>query len=398
MTVNSLLAASVPSEFLWLQEKVRRLIEAARFVGEAGVSMYYPAPSGNLYPSCYLRDFTYLVESVPEFIPPGHTRAILELFLRNCRADGLCPEKILPSGQPTYVCHGARPAADSGLFLVKLFHAHLKQTNDPEFLRLHFDSLLASLRAVPTEPETGLVWIDPGRPHTGYGFTDTISKTGRELFCSLLLFESFSILCALATSIGCHDDSAVCKAQAENLQRSLDSLWFERDGMFYAASADCRQLDVWGSLYACMVGAVDAPRARRIGDWFEANRDRVLYRGCLRHLPAPEHWNRLILADASPPGTFQNGAYWSTPTGWYAEMLESREAGSGLKLLRKLVAEFQKHGIWECIGPNGYYRLENNLSSIVLPYRSFKTILGRRGERQQAKPATRTVEREEAER
>ena len=40
-----------------------------------------------------------------------------------------------------------------------------------------------------------------------------------------------------------------------------------------------------------------------------------------------------------------------------------------------LVRELQTHGVWECVGPDGYNRLENNLSSLMLPYRSFKTIL-----------------------
>ena len=75
------------------------------------------------------------------------------------------------------------------------------------------------------------------------------------------------------------------------------------------------------------------------------------------------------------PGCFQNGAYWATASGWYAELLESLRRGAGLAFLVELVREFQAHGIWECTGPDGYNRLENNLSSMVLPYRSLKRIL-----------------------
>jgi hypothetical protein len=372
---------SPPQEFVWLRSKVNDLIERAHFKSESGISMYYPACGGEMYPCCYLRDYTYMVESAPEFIPADQTRSIIELFLNNCREDGLCPETILPNGDPSYICHGNRPAADNGMFLVKLFKAYFDQTEDRVLLGKYFGRLHACLSAVPTDSKTGLVWIDPASPHTGYGFTDTIAKTGYELYCSLLLYESHSILSGFSQLLDRPLDVTESKSQMDAIKRHLDLLYSEQDGVFYAASHDCRQIDVWGSLYACVVGAVNSDRASRIGDWFEANRDSVLCRGHLRHLPEPEYWNRIIVADNltehTKPGRFQNGPYWSTPTGWYAELLESRQPGSGLQLLKTLVHEFQENSIWECIGPDGYRRLENNISSAVLPYKTYKALLSR---------------------
>jgi len=387
-----------PPEFPWLQEQVQTALTQARFVFREGVTAYYPAVGGQCYPNCYLRDFTYMVEAAPEFIPPAETRALLALFLAHCREDGTAPEQIKADGRPSYVCHGPLPVVDSGPFLVKLMGAYLEQEPDIEFLRQNLPRLTNALTALPTEAGTGLVWVDPKRPHTAYGFTDTIAKTGREFFSSLLLFEAWGIVRGLAERLGrgegeapaepfdrrAADSAAAATAAAcrQQLSRSLDLLWSEEDGMYLAASVDCRQIDVWGSLYAVVVGAADPARRQRIGAWCAANRNRILFRCQVRHLPAPGSWQRVIpgpgLEPLQQPGCFQNGAYWATAAGWYAELLESLQPGAGLAFLIELVREFQAHGIWECVGPDGYHRLENNLSSMMLPYRSFKRIL--RGE------------------
>ncbi len=368
-----------PPEFLWLQNEARTGLAAARFVFREELTAYYPAAGGEAYPNCYLRDFTYMVEAAPEFIPAAETRALLALFLAHCREDGTAPEQIKADGRPSYVCHGPLPAVDSGPFLVKLMAAYLEQEADLDFLRLHLPRLVKALAAVPTEPGTGLAWVDPAQPHTAYGFTDTIAKTGRELFSSLLLFEAWQSLRGFAGRLGDGAVAATAEESRSRLARSLDLLWSEPDGMYLAASVDCRQVDVWGSLYACVLGVADAARRQRIGGWCAANRERILFRNQVRHLPVPESWQRVTpgpgLEPLQRPGCFQNGAYWATASGWYAELLESMEPGTGLAFLIELACDFQAHSIWECIGPDGYSRVRNNLSSIMLPYKSFKSIM-----------------------
>lgn len=372
-------AASLPSEFIWLREQVRTALASARFTFTEGVAAYYPAAGGKCYPNCYLRDFTYMVESAPEFVPATDTRALLALFLSHCREDGTAPEQIKADGRPTYVCHGPLPVVDSGPFLVKLMAAYQTQESDLEFLCQNLPRLTKALDALPTETETGLIWVDPARPHTAYGFTDTIAKTGREFYSSLLLFDAWGIIRGFAERLGDHRTASTAGMRWSQLARSFDVLWSDNESMYLAASVDCRQIDVWGSLYACVVGVADPARRQRIGAWCEANRDRILFHNQVRHLPAPASWKRVIpgpgLEPLQQPGCFQNGAYWATASGWYAELMESLRPGSGIAFLVDLVRDFQAHGIWECIGPDGYYRLENNLSSMMLPYRSLGRML-----------------------
>jgi len=361
--------------FLALQSRVAHLIAHARREHPLGVTAYTPAAFGAEYPALYVRDFTYMAESAPEFIPAEHVRAVIALLIAHFSPEGLCPERIGNDGEVFYVCHGGKPAADSPMFLAKLCGAYARRGGDRTFLASLLPALRRTLGTVPVEPETGLVWIDPATPHTAYGFTDTIAITGRHLFCSLLRLEAWETYARLATELGNPAEAADATREAQRVRAHLGLLWSEEHRLFFAGSHDCRQADVWGSAYACAIGAVDASRRREIAQTLLAQRDRFLLRGQVRHLLLPEFWQRrVVVADWSAPGCFQNGPYWGTATGWVAEAFELVAPGQGLALLEELVADFTANGVWECIGPNGYTRVANNLSSACLPYAAWKKL------------------------
>ena len=361
--------------FAKLQGRVANLIEHARSPHPLGVTSYTPAAFGAEYPALYLRDFTYMAESAPEFIPLEHVRAILALLVAHVSPAGLCPERIGNDGEVFYVCHGGRPAADSPLFLAKLARAYLRHGGGTGFLAELFPALERTFATVPVEAATGLVWIDPAHPHTAYGFTDTIAITGRHLFCSLLRCEAAEILAEVARRLGQRGPAERHTAEAARIRASLEHLWSPGQGLYLAGSVDCRQSDVWGSAYAGVIGALDPARRRLIADTLLARRERFLLRGQVRHLPLPEFWEkRVVVAEWTEPGTFQNGPYWGTATGWMAEMFELAAPGTGLALLRELAADFEANGVWECIGPDRYARVANNLSSACLPYAAWKKL------------------------
>lgn len=360
-------------EFAQLQTWVEHLIVNARREHPLGVTAYTPAAFGDTYPALYLRDFTYMAESAPEFIPLEHVRAVIALLIAHLSPDGLCPERISNDGEVIYTCHGGKPVTDSPLFLIKLCAAYVRHGGDQAFVAEVFPQLERTMNTVPVEANTGLVWINPAHPHTAYGFTDTIAITGRHLFCSLLRLEAAEKLAHLATQFGC--DASSWLATAKQIRANLHLLWSSEHELFFAGSHDCRQADVWGSAYACVIGAVDDVQRATIAHSLMDKRERFLHRGQIRHLLLPEFWQRLIIDDEwTAPGNFQNGPYWGTATGWMAEVFEHAQPGSGIALLHALVADFAAHGIWECVGADGYNRVANNLSSACLPFATWKKL------------------------
>jgi hypothetical protein len=372
-------SATTPAAFEWLGEQARKQLARARFTSPTGLILYYPVADGQAYPQFYLRDFVYMYESAPEFFPANEVRPVLEAVLRETRADGWAVERIAADGKPIYRAHGEGDTIDSGPFAVSLVKAYADATGEDEIARQNLDKLCRMLAVLPVEKESGLIWVDPGHSHTAYGFTDCVAKTGRELFCSALVFEALGTLEQWALRFGREERRAWCQEWRALIRKNLGLLWDEQSGMFFAASKDCRQIDVWGSIYACHARAATPEQQERVVGWLAANRNQFEYLGHIRHLPTPDYWERSIVAVAHlmKHGEFQNGAYWSTPSGWYAELLESANPGAGLQLLKELVAVFRDIGVWECIRPDGYRRINDNLSSVFLPYGAFKKIQNR---------------------
>ena len=366
----------------WMEQEIRRILQNARVVSRDGVVCYSPAGGRDVYARFYLRDFAYIVESVPwlekEEVLPG-LAAFVDRIDPETRA---VPETLgIVELDPKYACHGARvPVADSPMFLAKLFCRYAEHFGDLEYAEKTYDQVADALKAVRRSPHGALVWIDPAAPYTSYGFQDTIAKSGEDLFCSILLFESLQKMAVLAKQLGRTLDAEVAAAEAENIRRALERLYSPEHGLYWAATHACHQIDVWGSIYGLACGAFLPNRIDSVRSRLWETRESWLFAGQVRHLFEPELWDSVffINPEYTSENSFQNGAYWATPTGWLAEIFERQEAGSGSDLLHTLTEEMRQNGIWECLRRiDGYRRVRDNLSSIVLPYASGRRLAER---------------------
>ena len=77
----------------------------------------------------------------------------------------------------------------------------------------------------------------------------------------------------------------------------------------------------------------------------------------VRHLPAPLVWGSCFLGGCPSPGTYQNGAWWSTPLPWVTDALVATgHADVAAGLVADTIALFQNTssavgGVMECVNP-----------------------------------------------
>ncbi len=160
----------------------------------------------------------------------------------------------------------------------------------------------AAMNGVPRDATTGLVWIDPATPHSSYGFTDSIVKTGNELFCSLLYVEASKRLEQLYTAAG-DSRSAATWARARAPCRPA----WRRSGTARPASStrprSRRGPDVWGSAYAVVLGLATPTQQASIAGWPQ----NPLRRGRRERPAAPPpggvFWNAIFDTPATPAST-----------------------------------------------------------------------------------------------
>jgi hypothetical protein len=270
-------------------------------------------------------------------------------------------------------------------------------TGQTDFLRRHVGgiSVIERLRKafmVPhIEKETGMVYTDAKRRAVGFIFCDSIYMTGHLLFASLLRWRTAHHLAQLEEALGNSRKALLWRAAVALIPRNLASTFDDPErigGWLMAATGIGRQPDVWGTIYALYLGLLDRKTAqaarREIVKALEEGT--ICHEGAVRHVPTNRDasltsaWERT----PTPYNTYQNGAYWHTPTGWLIAVLSKESPKWAMRIFKSMIAhlkreDFRKGGTysapWECFGKES--TAQNNpvfLGSVVLPYGVLKKL------------------------
>ncbi len=333
----------------------RACLAACRSRAKDGTVLFRPDATGG-EDAMWTRDLCYLLEGAGALMDPREMLAAIDYLLAGQREDGAVPDRRGADGVPVYAAGpadtplGRECPTDNPAFMVKLVAAYVRTTGDIRAFLDRRDALYRAVDTVPLSPDA-LVCVDRNRPHTEYGFTDRIAKTGNVFFSTMLYWEACQTLAKLCARAEYHDEAHDWYERAEPTSHRIGDFWDEDWGLFWAASEWCHQPDLWGSAYACVVRVATKTQARRIAEYFlGAGADCVLH-GHLRHLPAGQYWHR-TLRDV-PRDTHQNGGFWSIPSGWLAQTVFLVDPPAAIRLIDDVLAQFLAHGVNEWISPSG---------------------------------------------
>jgi hypothetical protein len=369
---------SLTAAVAWLEREAHRVIRAAQRTMQDGTAAF-PPQVGLGYEAFWLRDYEYTLEGAIEAYSDAELLAACRLFVRQVRSDGAGVDCVRFDGTPIYKPGfgrlGKHAVADGGPFTVAVGWQTYRRTRDEALLREILPTLIRALNAVPRNPVTGLVHIVPGEPQERcpYGFTDTIQKQGDVLFCSLLYVQAGRQLADLLRWAGRAEEArrraATARAVAASVRRVF---WDESVGLFRAATVKCREPDIWGSAFAVYLGVADDRQARIIATYFQTHYAQIVQHGQIRHLPGGLYWEAGCARD-----TYQNGAYWATPTGWFVYTLNRVDPALADRTVLELVRHFQRYGACEWIFGERR-RLPNYLASAALPLAGIRQMLAER--------------------
>lgn len=355
----------------FLTEAAQKLLIGCRVKAHDGTILYTPDGKAN-YNALWTRDFAYMVENAHDLIPPEHIEACIRYLLKGQRADGAIPDRVDTRGVPVYSGGPensplGEPNLDNTQFIVIAADEYLRSL-PPKRSRALFsewaDQLDKGMDYLPRSGR-GLIFNDPKKPHSPYGFTDTVGKTGELFMESLLYWTACSRLTDWHKKIGGNSKANEFHRRAKLIERNISTLWNETSGMFFAATIDCRQTDIWANAYALHTDFPLGRKAKQIREYLVRNYDSYVWRGQIRHLPKGEYWQRML----APVGheTYQNGAYWATASGWVMQALKKTNPESAEQLFADLIADFRTHGIFECVNENNYRQLDTYVVSATNP-------------------------------
>ena len=331
----------------WLEAKSQQLVRQSRATMSDGTSGFEPAASG-YYPAFWTRDYAYMVEGCPEaFTNTELTNACLTLVNAIGPYNGVANtavECIKPDGtvyhKPGWDTMGVNATADNSQFTVDIAWRTYQQTGDTALVNQTINKLVATMNSVPRSAN-GLVYIDPTQAwdRCPYGFTDSVKKTGNELYCSLLDVRASNELADLLTVAGRTTDAATWRASAAAKTTAIQTTFWNpsytasNPGLFYAATVKCNQFDVWGSALAVQLGVATPDQAASIANYFNNNYSTMVLSGQVREIPTPLYWQDSVCGQ----GTNQNGGYWGVATGQFAAALKAPIAAKSQQTLLDMV-------------------------------------------------------------
>ena len=366
----------------WLQKRSSQMIRDCRRTTANGIAAFPPQVGGG-YEAFWLRDYAYMLEGDPGAFSDQELSAAYRFFLAGQRADGAMVDCIKFDGTPCYMpgygTLGRNPVADGSQFMVDVAWQTFQKTRDTNLITQTVDSLIKGMKTVPRNPATGLVHITPGPEHDRcpYGFTDAVRKQGDELFCSLLFVQACRQLGDLLAVANRSDEAMPWRHEAQEVTQQIRAVfWDTHSGLFRAATVVCNQPDIWGSAFAVYLGVATPDQALTISRYFKAHYHEIVKRGQLRHLPGGMFWQQTT---GVKPGTYQNGAFWATPIGWFVYALDLAAPRLADQTLVDLVHDFIISGDEnECIN-DGYSNVSHYVASVSLPLAGVRALQQRRG-------------------
>lgn len=372
-------AANLTEAVKWLEGEAERVIRACVVRMKDGTTAF-PPQIGSHYNAFWLRDYVYAVEgSIASFSDQELTDAA-QVFVKAVSPEGAGVDCVGFGGNPIYKpgygSMGDQPVLDGSPFTVTAVWLAHQRTKDKELLSATLDTLVKAMNYMPRNPTNGLARIKYPGERCAYGFTDSIRKSGDELFCSLLAVQASRQLGDLLEAGNHKDEAAQWRQEAARITQSVRAVfWDEAFGLFRATTGACNAPDIWGSAFAVWLDVATKEQAQKIAAYFKQHYDEIVQEGQVRHIPGFMDWNGDKTRHNG--GHYQSGAFWATPVGWFVYTLDLADPALADKTVMDLVNHFKIHGACEWI--NGQQRvLPGYTASASLPLAGIRAMIERR--------------------
>lgn len=284
---------------------------------------------------------------------------------------------------------GQLPPIDDHFEFVHMAYALFTSSKSAAFLSEEvedikiIDRLCYAFDSPLCDPATQLSETSEQERAVGFGFCDAEVHTGKLLFASLLRYRAANELAEMFQVLNKPSRAEKYKQTAAKIKTSLAPVFAgdpKLKGWLKASTGTSGQADVWGTIYALYLGVLDgdACKAAEAAVIRGIKEGTIVYEGAVRHVPTDMDFSLTTAWERSYSniGTYQNGAYWHTPTGWLIKVLEKIDPSKAKDVFNAYIKhlreqDFRKGGgaPWECFGKDGKARQNPiYMASVALPY------------------------------
>ena len=222
---------------------------------------------------------------------------------------------------------GFYPPFCDNYYYIMMVGAYIEQSGDIEILNeicnelTIEESLEYAFMGYNIDEKSDLCISDAETYTVDWGFVDAIKKSGKLLMASLLRYNA-----ARKMQMMFEDKPDKCKfynEKAEKIRKNiLLEFYDDNTGWLYSATGIGKQYDVWATAYAVFSKIIKEEKT--LESLYNAYMNKTaVVDGYVRHILTNDDFSTDSAWECTkvPYNTYQNGAYWATPTGWYAYAL-----------------------------------------------------------------------------
>jgi len=408
----------------FLEGLARDVVDSSRiYPGQIISSDFGPNSTGGVlirpggrscYPSFWIRDYAMSLES--GFISSEEQKHMLILTASTqcdqpwitqggsmipfgAIADHICIDDKKPiyfPGTYSYVAQGNKvfgmvPPYDDQFFFIHMAYYYVTSAEDPYFLineingiRL-IDRLEFSFRVPPSRQNNHIVYTTGEFRGVDFGFRDVIEITGDLCFTSILKYRAAKELSEMYDLLKDSAKADKYRLIAEKIRRAIPDLFLDQRGMLVASTGKSRQPDVWGTALAVYLNILNENNSqmacRTLADAYE--KGTLSYKGNIRHILTSDDFNDTTAWETSmaKKDTYQNGAYWGTPTGWVCYSIAKADLALAQKLANEYIDDLRENDFrkgpsfgapYECFHSSGNRQNPVYMTTVTCPYIVFK--------------------------
>ena len=368
----------------FLKELTKDVMESSRIVPGQKISEEFGPnntggtlirPGGrNCYPAFWIRDYAMSLES--GFVTSEEQKHMLQLA-----ASTQCDQAWITNGgsmvpfgaiadhiriddsKPIYFPGtydfigqgnqkwGMTPPYCDQFFFIQMAWYYCKSASDFQFLMTEIngkrliDRLEMAFNVPPTKQNGVIVYTTDDFRGVDFGFRDAESLTGELCMPSLLKYKSALQLAELLDQIKRKDKADAYRSIAYRLKKEIPAVFSDGRGMLLASTGKSKQADVWSTALAVYDGILEGDSQEKTCRFLrDAYKNGTLAsRGNIRHILTTDDYSESTAWESSltEKNSYQNGAYWGTPTGWVCDAIARIDVDAAKQLAKEYIDDLR---------------------------------------------------------
>ncbi len=287
---------------------------------------------------------------------------------------------------------GKMPPYGDQFFFIQMAYFYVKNSGEKDILTKKINGFYLTDRleiafSVPPSDVNHIVYTTDEFRGVDFGFRDVEVLTGKLCMPTILKYRAANQLSEIFGILGNQEKADKYHKIAASIQKNLPDILLNDQGMLLASTGKCSQPDVWSTALAIYYGILQGEYRQKacqtLADAYKSGT--LAYHGNIRHLLTTDDFSEHTAWEISyaAKNTYQNGAYWGTPTGWVCYAIAQVDFVAAQKLASEYIndlrhTDFRKGGNlggpYECFYPPDYHQNPVYLTTVTCPFAVFSEM------------------------